>query len=390
MGKRRKAVRAPVGAAPGTLPPTPHARPTNVQLYEYNAKSVRLTEGPDLGNLGSPPAGTFYWVNVEGLKDHQTLRRLGEIFKIHALALEDVLVSQRPKIEGYAHNILFLIHMPTSDCKVCSLEFEQVTILYGTDFVVTFQDGYPGDCFQIVRKQLAEVDSSVRRRGPDYLAYRLLDAIIDSYFPLIDQIDERIEKCEEHIFVSGGDVIAEVRQLKRDISELERRIRPVTESLRGREKYLDQFTSEETRLEIRDCLDHSRQLSETLANQKEFATGLIADYISALSYKTNEVMRALTIITTVFMPLTFIAGVYGMNFEQMPELKWHYGYPFTLFLMAAVALCFWAYFRKKGWIGKMESEPPPQHTHKPAPAAPVSGMTTGNSGNLGSAVAERA
>jgi magnesium transporter len=389
MRKRRKAVRAPVGAAPGTLPATPHARPTNVQLYEYNAKTVRVTEGPDLAHLAAPPAGTHYWVNVEGLQDHGTLRRLGEIFKIHALALEDVLVSQRPKIEGYAHNILFLIHMPTSDCKVCSLEFEQVTILYGADFVVTFQDGHPGDCFQVVRKQLAEVDSSVRRRGPDYLAYRLLDAIIDSYFPLIDQIDERIERCEEHIFVSGGDVIAEVRQLKRDISELERRIRPVTESLRGRERYLDNFTTEETRLEIRDCLDHSRQLSETLANQKEFATGLIADYISALSYKTNEVMRALTIITTVFMPLTFIAGVYGMNFEHMPELKWHYGYPFTLLLMAAVAFCFWAYFRQRGWVGKTEAEPPPQHTHKPGPAAPVAGSVA-TSGSLATAPVEGA
>lgn len=349
---RRKRIRGAVGAPPGAFPSTPHAHPTTVSVTRFSRGHVEAEDNPDLSKV--KPGGTreITWVNVEGLQDHDLLQHLGREFHIHPLALEDALVSQRPKLEAYPQHMLFLLHMPSCECHEQQLEFEQVAIFYGEGFVVTIQDGSPGDCFDNVRRQLAETDSNVRLRGPDYLAYRLMDAIIDHYFPLVDHIEERIDRLEEQIFGGGGakSMISDVRSMKHDIAEMDRRIRPVMESLRGREQYLDKFTEEETRIEIRDCLDHSRQLVETLAMHKDSASGLMNDYLSQLSYKTNEVMRALTIITTIFMPLTFIAGVYGMNFDHMPELHWRYGYPATLSLMLISGLSFFFYFKKRGWL----------------------------------------
>jgi len=356
MARRRRAVRSPIGSTPGTFPQNPHARPTVISVTEYSKDHFRVQEKVSADKLELPRSGRRCWVNVEGLQDHDALFKIGKIFGIHHLALEDVVVHQRAKLENYSNNALLLVPMPclekNQSANSHSCEFEQVTILFGKDYVISFQDGLPGDCFEVVRRQLSTPESPARLRATDYLAYRLLDSIIDHYFPLVDDIDERITACEEEVFGSPGrDVINKIRQIKRDVSGLERRIRPLAESLKGWERLLEHLTEEETRLEVRDCIDHARQLVDTLTSQKDLATGLIDDYISLLSFKTNEVMRALTVITVMFMPMTLIAGIYGMNFEVLPELKWRFGYPLALGGMLLCAALFFAYCRRRGWIG---------------------------------------
>lgn len=351
MARRRRAVRSPLGSTPGTLPQNPHARPTEIGWIQYGKDYFRAQDGVAADKLALPSGGRRCWINVEGLQNQESLLKIGRLFGIHHLALEDIVVHQRAKLDHYANNALLLVPMPALEKGSC--EFEQVTILFGKDYVISFQEGLPGDCFQVVRRQLETEGSPVRQRGSDYLAYRLLDAIIDHYFPLVDEIDERIIACEEEVFGSPGrDVINKIRQIKRDISSLERRIRPLSESLKGWERYLEHLTEDETRLEIRDCMDHARQLVDTLSSQKDLATGLIDDYISLLSFKTNEVMRALTVISVMFMPMTLIAGIYGMNFEVLPELKWRFGYPLALGGMLLCAAFLFGYFRRRGWIGK--------------------------------------
>lgn len=349
MQRRRRAIRSPLGSDPGTLPLNPLARPTSLQWLEYGPETYEVID-PETQGLRRPPCGRLTWINVEGLQNQELLLQLGEVFEIHPLALEDVVVHQRPKLDHYPDNALLVIPMPINPSATRGYEFEQVTLVFGKDYVISFQEGLPGDTFQLVRQQLEHSQSNIRIRGSDYLAYRLLDSIIDHYFPLVDELDERIQACEEEVFGKPGqDVVSKIRQIKRDVSCLDRRIRPLVEGLRGWERSLDHLTAEETRIEIRDCIDHARQLADTLGVQKDMATGLIDDYISLLSFKTNEVMRALTVITLMFAPMTLIAGIYGMNFAHMPELQWPFGYPLALLLMVSAALSFYVLLKRKGW-----------------------------------------
>lgn len=292
------------------------------------------------------------WVNVDVL-DPVTVEEIGEAFGIHRLALSAVLEpNQRPKVELYGGTCFVIVRL-ASYCE--RLATEQVSMFCGPDFVLTFQEE-PGDCFQQVRVHCRRAGSRLRSMGADYLMYSLLDAIIDSYFPLLELYDERLEDLEQEAFATPGkDTIADIHQVKRELLTLRRSAWPHREVINAL-THEDMPVAKETRMYMRDCYQRTIQVIDLMENYREIAASLTEGYLSTVSNKLNEVMKLLTIFMAIFVPLSFIASLYGMNFRpeaspfNMPETMWRYGYPFALGLMLLVAGSLLYYFRRRGWI----------------------------------------
>jgi len=243
-----------------------------------------------------------------------------------------------------------------------ALTTEQLSIFLGRNYVLTFQEE-PGDCFDAVRDRIAKGGGRIRNCGPDYLAYALIDAFIDDYFPVLERYGEKLEALESEVITrADNQLIAHIHQVKRDLLVLRRAIWPLREAINSLIRDPTPLISDETRIYFRDCHDHAVQLIDLLENYREIASSLVEVYLSSVSNRLNEIMKVLTIFTVVFIPLNFIASIYGMNFNpeksawNMPEVNWIYGYPFTLGLMATVALSMLIYFRKKKWIGSASNQ----------------------------------
>jgi magnesium transporter len=237
------------------------------------------------------------------------------------------------------------------------LESEQISIFVGKNFVLTFQER-EGDCFEPVRERIRAGRGRIRKEGPDYLTYAIIDAVVDNYFPILEHYGERIEGLEAEVITSTTDeTIAKIHDIKRDLLSLRRAIWPKREALSALSREPQPVFSDETRVYLRDCYDHTVQLMDMVETYRELASGLMDVYLTSVSNRMNEVMKVLTIIATIFIPLGFVAGVYGMNFNQetsafnMPELGWKYGYLYCLGLMAVIAAGLLVYFRRKGWLG---------------------------------------
>jgi len=296
------------------------------------------------------------WIDVEGLGDAETVRVLGELLGLHRLALEDVLnVHQRPKLEQYPDYYFIVAHMVTYG-EHC--ETEQLSLFLGKNFVLTFQEGKPGDSLEPIRERVRQKHSRIRDSGLDYLAYALLDAVVDGYFPILEQYGEQLESLEDEIVTRpSGDMVARVHAIRRNLLTLRRAIWPQRETFNALLREETSLVTNETRLHLRDCYDHTAQLIDLIETYRELGADLTDVYLSSISNRTNEIMRVLTVIATIFIPLTFIAGVYGMNFNpsaspwNMPELNWFWGYPLALTLMFTVAAVQLVLFRKRGWLG---------------------------------------
>ncbi len=354
--RRRHERRPPPGTAPGTLSVDPAAPPPVMQVIAYGPDGLVEQAVSDLAAL--PPLLARYpvtWLNVDGLGDVATIRRLGELFGLHPLALEDaVSAHQRAKVEEYKEHLFIVVR--TFELRE-HLEGEQVSIFLGKRFVVTFQER-AGDCWGPVRERLRAPTSRMREAGADYLAYALIDAGIDSYFPIIESYGERLETLEDEVIVRPTRAtISAIHEIRRELLGLRRAVWPLREAINTCIRDQTGFFREETRVYLRDCYDHTFQVIDLLETYRELGSGLMETYLSSIGNRTNEVMRVLTIIATIFIPLTFIAGVYGMNFKteaspwNMPELGWRWGYPFCLALMAGVSAALLVYFRRKGWLG---------------------------------------
>ena len=344
------------GASPGTLIADPGALQPTMRVIAYGRDQLTEEEIVDLDRLdGFMERHTVTWINVDGLADMDTIRWFGERFKIHRLALEDIVnVLQRPKIEEYTDQTYLVTRMPALGE---SLETEQVSIFLGKGYVLTFQER-PGDCFDPVRDRLRSGLGRIRGNGEDYLAYALLDAVIDSYYPVLESFGERVENLEADILENPGPAqIAEVHSLKRDLLTLRRSVWPQREMINSVFRDSSPRINDSTVIYLRDCYDHTVQLLDMVETYREIASGLVDLHFSSVSTRMNEIMKVLTIIATIFMPLGLIAGIYGMNFEaskspfNMPELAWYFGYPFALALMATVAGGFLCFFYRRGWIG---------------------------------------
>ena len=368
--KRRKYVsgierRTSPGAPPGSLVVDPYAPLPIIRVIAYGSEAVHEELVEDVSRIGSYLGRQpVTWVNVDGLGDAAVIRKLGEIFGIHRLALEDIINShQRAKVDQYDNHLFVVGRMVEMADHV---ETEQLSLFLGKSYVLTFQERV-GDAFDPVRERIRKAGGRVRNAGPDYLAYALIDAFIDNYFPVLEKYGERLESIEEDVLSRPEPVlVSRMHEVKRDLLTLRRAIWPLRETVNSLVREPSPFISDETRVYFRDCYDHTIQIIDLLENYRDVASGLMEVYLSSASNRLNEIMKILTMFTAFFIPLSLIAGIYGMNFNtarspfNMPELNWYFGYPFVLGLMAAVALGMVTFFRRKGWLrsrlGSRESE----------------------------------
>jgi magnesium transporter len=356
--------RTPPGAAPGTVAVDPDAPRPLVRLVAYDAQKLVEREDPNLKQIPALQAShAVTWLDLDGLGDRETILQVGEMFGLHQLALEDVVnVHQRPKIENYGDFLFVVARMPIPGED--RLSTEQLSLFLGRNFVVTFQEGVPGDCLDPVRLRLRDSGMRIRGKGADFLAYAILDSLVDSYFPLLESYGERLETLEEDVLgTPSRETIVLLQLIKRDLLTLRRVFWPLREAVSGILKDPCLLIQDETRVFLRDVSDHTVQLLDLLETYREIAAGLVDLYLSSVSNRMNEIMKTLTIVSTIFIPLSFLAGLYGMNFDtrqpwNMPELGWRYGYLFVLSLMASVALGLLAWIYRRGWLSTPE---PPDH-----------------------------
>ncbi len=342
------------GTAPGTLVFDPDAPRPTIRLMAYGPEGVEEREVEEPEELEAETGNwPVVWVNVDGLGHGDVLRRLSDLFGLHPLALEDVVnVGQRAKAEAYDEDLFVIAHMPIGRPP----ETEQVSMFLGTGFLLTIQQK-PGDVFDGVRDRIRSGKGRIRRMGPDYLAYALLDAVVDSYFPVFDALGEELEELEEAVLGSPDQsTVAEIHRLRRTLIALRRTLGPHRELVNSLLRETHPLVTTATVVFLRDVYDHIIRISDLLESSREISSDLMATYLSSVSNRMNEVMKVLTIIATIFIPLGFIAGVYGMNFNpevsplNMPELNWVWGYPFALSIMAGVAGVFLALIWRRGWF----------------------------------------
>ena len=349
------------GAPPGTVAVDPGAHASVVDLFGYGPEGYveekAVTPERVVRCLSEWPVT---WVNVEGLGDAGTLHRLAEIFSLHPLVREDVVnVHQRAKVEQYGDHLFIVTRMVTLNEEI---ESEQLAIVLGNKFVATFQEK-PGDVLDPVRERIRGA-GPIRHAGPDALAYALIDAVVDHYFPVLERYGERIEELEEEVVssMSNETVLAKIHQTKHDLLALRRAIWPQRDALAEliREPFAQ--IAAPTRIYLRDCYDHAVQVIDLLETYREAAGALLEIHVSMLSNRLNEVMKVLAIISAIFSPLMVITGIYGMNFDpdsskwNMPELRWAYGYPYALLLLGAAAAIMFGYIYRKGWIGSRNAD----------------------------------
>ncbi len=356
--RRRRRPRRPAiapGSSPGTLAIDPEAPKPVIQLIAYGPEEVVEVDAPSVGELsGYLDDWPVVWINVDGLGDEQKLRSLAEVFGLHRLALEDVVsLGQRAKVEPYGDRLFVVARMPVEGAPD---ETEQLSLFLGDGFVLTFQERR-GDCFDPVRERIRQGKPVLRRSGPDYLAYALIDAVIDAYFPVLEQVGNGLELLDNEVLESPQkDTVSKIHAVKHRLQSLRRSIGPHREAINSLLRDSAEFVQPETAIYLRDCYDHLLRLSERVDVYREQCADLMSTHLTVVSHRMNEVMKVLTIIATIFIPLGFIAGLYGMNFNpeisrwNMPELNWVLGYPFALLVMALLAGGMVIYFRNKGWF----------------------------------------
>jgi magnesium transporter len=381
-GKHRRRSRrthiAPPGSAPGTLIVDPHANRTQIEITAFGPDKLEhetLTDARGVSDyLHRWP---IVWVNVDGLGDLKTVERLGEIFGLHPLALEDVLnVYQRPKVEDYGDYQFIVVRMPSLNAH---LETEQLSLFLGKNFILTFQDSLPGDCLNPVRQRLRNEQGRLRHEGPDLLMYSILDAVVDANFPLLEQYGEMLDDLEDRILGRPDQgTIAEIHRIKRDLLVLRRATWPLRDALHVLLRDPIPLISDDTRLYLRDCYDHTVRIIELIETYRELCADLVDLYLSSVNNRMNEVMKVLTVFATVFIPLTFISSIYGMNFNtavspwNLPELNWYFGYPLAMGLMAIVAAGLVFFFWRKGWLAPLNPKNFPSARHSiPLPPPPL-------------------
>ncbi len=302
-------------------------------------------------SLPPGPEGGITWIDFEGVHELETIEEIGKLYGLHPLTLEDIVNSeQRPKMEDYGEYIYIVLKLLSYSRQTGSLNSDQVNLVFKPGMVLSFREAKT-DVFEPLKERLRKGKGRLRKQGSDYLAYALMDCIIDRYFILLDELGDKIEAIQEEVVSTPSrGTLQRIYRIKHDMVELRRFIWPLRDfinlMLRGEIPLIE----EHTRLYLRDLYDHTMQVIETIDTFRDTLSGLIDIYLSSISNKMNEIMKVLTIIATIFIPLTFIAGVYGMNFENMPELKWRWGYPVTWGLMTAVAVVMLIYFRKKKWL----------------------------------------
>ncbi|MCK4458735.1 MAG: magnesium/cobalt transporter CorA [Methanosarcinales archaeon] len=342
------------GLPPGTLVHIGEkkAEKVRITIIDYDAaqfqeKKVETIE--ECFPFKDTPAVT--WINIEGLHQLDTIEKIGKHFTIHPLVLEDIAnTEQHPKVEDFDDYIFLILKMLCFDEEYRRLKAEQVGLILGLNFVISFEEG-EGDVFNPVRERIRNGKGRIRKLGPDYLAYALMDVIVDSYFLILERIGNRIEDLEEDLLDEPRpETMHAIHSLKGEMLLFRKSVWPLREAISSMERGESVLIRESTGIYLRDVYDHTIHVIDTIETFRDLLSGLLDLYISSVSNKMNEIMKVLTIIATIFIPLTFIAGVYGMNFRYMPELEWRFGYPMTLMVMLIIGVGMTIYVRNRRWL----------------------------------------
>lgn len=348
------------GAPPGTLDLEPDAPPPDIVLIDYSEETATRAK---LSNPGEAAAyldtKSVSWVDVLGLGNKETWRQMGEVFNLHLMAQEDVVnVPQRPKVVDYEEHLLIIawmvmVHPKSAD----NFHKEQVSLILGKHYLLTVQEEADYDCFNPVRDRIRKGQGVIRKHGADYLAYTLLDSIIDGFFPVLEIYGERIEELEDEVVARPTrKTLEKIYKIRRELLTLRRAIWPQRDAINVLIRDSSDLISPEVRIYLRDCYDHTVQVMDMVETYRELSSGLMDVYLSSVGNKMNEIMKLLTVISSIFIPLTFVAGIYGMNFNtekspfNMPELNWYFGYPLCWALMLTIAFGLIYFFWRRGWF----------------------------------------
>lgn len=354
MAKLKKQSAKPVGASPGTVTYIGPARdtPVTISRIRYSADSYEQPQKIELNEcIPESRASGVTWYTIDGVHNVEILRTIGEKFNLHPLVVEDLAnTSQRPKLEEFDGYLFIAMKMVTYDRAKSAIMAEHISIVFGNGYVLLFLED-EGDLFEPIRQRIHTGKGRIRRLGADYLSYALIDMVVDCYFQVLEQIGEVIEQVEEQVIDSPRpSTLKAVHRLKRKLISLRRAVWPMREIVNELIRDESDLVSAETRLFLRDLYDHTIHTIDTIETMRDIVSGMLDVYLSSLSNKLNQVMKVLTVISSIFIPLTFIVGIYGMNFEYMPELAWRWGYPAVMVAMLIVASLFMLLFKRKGWI----------------------------------------
>ncbi|MBU0513592.1 MAG: magnesium/cobalt transporter CorA [Proteobacteria bacterium] len=324
---------------------------TRVTMIDYNPEGYEVVEDPSDDRLAqAADNGTVSWIRVVGLHEVEVTRRLGERFDLHSLVLEDILNTQhRPKVDEYP-GYLFLVFKTFAWEDGETLRARQISLVLGQGYVVSFEEG-PDSALDAIQERIARGRGRIRRMGADYLAYALLDTAMDGFFGVLERFGERIEEVEEEVLEHPGPrTVAAIHQVKRQSLSLRRAVWPLREVIGLLQRGESELVGDNTRIYFRDVYDHTIQIMDSIESLRDIMAGLLDVHLSSVSNRLNQIMKVLTIIATIFIPLTFVTGFYGMNFKHMPELEWKWAYPVVVGIMAGAAALMLAMFRRRKWM----------------------------------------
>lgn len=352
----RKRTGKKAGSAPGTLVHIGEkaAESVRIRVMDYDGERLEETEIDAAAAAGCRRYGetpTVSWINVDGIHQTEVIEALGNAFALHPLVQEDILnTEQRPKMESYDNALFLVFKMLSYDEILDEVRTEQVSLILGPTWVLSFQER-EGDVFDGVRERLRGGKGRIRRQGADYLAYALLDAAVDSYFGILEKIGDDIEELETELINAPVPATLErIHHFKREMILLRKAVWPLREVISGLQRDESDLVADTTDVYLRDVYDHTIQILDTVETFRDIIAGMLDLYLSSISNRMNEIMKVLTIIATIFIPLTFIVGVYGMNFVYIPELKWHWGYFAVWGVMLAIAGAMFVFFRRRKWL----------------------------------------
>ena len=354
MAKKTHKRSEKVGLPPGSLVYVGEKKMerAKITIIDYDEQSYQEKEAKTVEEcFPFKQTATVTWINIDGVHDAEVVGKMGNHFGIHSLILEDIMTTQqRPKMEDLGDYIFVVLRMLSYGDKTKEVNSEQVSLIIGSNFVISFQESV-GDVFDSIRDRIRTGKGRLRKMGPDYLAYTLVDSIVDNYFIILEKLGEKVEVLEEELVSDPGrKTLQEIHVLKREMIFLRKSVWPLREVVSGLERAESSLIKESTGIFFRDVYDHTIQVIDTVETYRDMLSGMLDMYLSSLSNRMNEVMKVLTIIATIFIPLTFIAGVYGMNFKFMPELEWRWGYFGILGFMLAIGVFMLFLFNRKKWL----------------------------------------
>jgi magnesium transporter len=354
MLRHYKRVSGKVGLSPGTLVKTDqtYSVPSKVTVITYNQATISEKANVPIADALLPANDAVVtWIHVDGIQGTSTIEAIGKHFNLHPLVLEDVVTSgQRPKLEDYGDYLFITINMLSMDEQSREVRSDELSLLFGSNFVLTLHDTAK-DIFEPVRERLRKAGGRLRTYGADYLAYALLDTVVDNYFVVFERLGEHFEELQDNVVIDPSpETLSAIQHFKNELLILRKSVWPVRDIMSGMQRNESKLVTRTTELYLRDVHDHAMQMMDTIETFRDMLSGMLDIYLSSTSNRLNAVMKVLTIIATIFIPLTFLAGVYGMNFKYMPELEWRWGYPLLWVIMISVSVGMMVWFRRKKWL----------------------------------------